>query len=39
MEFSDDQIERYARHIILREIGGAGQQKLLPLRAVIRRGV
>ena len=27
MDFSDDQIERYARHIILKEIGGAGQMK------------
>lgn len=26
---SDDQLERYARHIILREIGGAGQVRLL----------
>ncbi|GGO99341.1 adenylyltransferase/sulfurtransferase [Stakelama pacifica] len=26
---SDSQLERYARHIILREIGGAGQSKLL----------
>ena len=25
----DDQLERYARHIVLREIGGAGQQRLL----------
>lgn len=25
----DSQIERYARHIVLKEIGGAGQQKLL----------
>lgn len=25
----DTQIERYARHIVLKEIGGAGQQKLL----------
>ncbi len=24
-----EQVERYARHIVLREIGGAGQQKLL----------
>jgi molybdopterin/thiamine biosynthesis adenylyltransferase len=26
--FSDEERERYARHIMLREIGGAGQQKL-----------
>ena len=29
MTLSDDQIDRYARHIILKEIGGDGQQKLL----------
>ncbi|MDX1485713.1 MAG: molybdopterin-synthase adenylyltransferase MoeB [Alphaproteobacteria bacterium] len=29
MEFSDAQLERYARHIILPELGGAGQEKLL----------
>jgi adenylyltransferase/sulfurtransferase len=29
MALSDDQLDRYARHVILREIGGAGQQKLL----------
>jgi adenylyltransferase/sulfurtransferase len=29
MELRDDQLDRYARHIVLREIGGAGQQKLL----------
>ncbi len=28
MNFTDDQLERYARHIILKEIGGAGQRKL-----------
>jgi molybdopterin-synthase adenylyltransferase len=28
-EMRDDQLERYARHIILREIGGAGQARLL----------
>ncbi len=26
--FSDDERERYARHILLKEIGGAGQQRL-----------
>lgn len=29
MEFSEDQIRRYARHIVLPEVGGAGQAKLL----------
>ena len=29
MEFSDKQLERYARHIILPELGGKGQEKLL----------
>lgn len=29
MSLSDDQLERYARHIILKEIGGDGQIKLL----------
>lgn len=28
MSFSDEQLERYARHIILKEIGGEGQRKL-----------
>lgn len=28
MSLSDEQLERYARHIVLREIGGAGQMKL-----------
>ena len=28
MSFSDDEVERYARHLVLREIGGAGQQAL-----------
>lgn len=31
----DDQLERYARHIILREIGGAGQQSLLRARVLV----
>lgn len=28
MSFTDEQLERYARHIILKEIGGEGQRKL-----------
>ncbi|MEQ1865732.1 MAG: molybdopterin biosynthesis protein MoeB, partial [Micropepsaceae bacterium] len=28
MTLSDEQLERYARHIILREVGGAGQARL-----------
>lgn len=29
MTLTKDQVERYARHIMLREVGGPGQQKLL----------
>lgn len=28
MSFSEQEVERYARHLVLREIGGPGQQKL-----------
>src|SRR5262245_29230574 len=28
MELTSDEIERYARHIVLREVGGPGQAKL-----------
>lgn len=28
MTFSDDDVERYARHLMLAEVGGAGQQRL-----------
>ncbi|HEY2482235.1 MAG TPA: molybdopterin-synthase adenylyltransferase MoeB [Caulobacteraceae bacterium] len=28
MSFSDQEVERYARHLVLREVGGAGQQAL-----------
>lgn len=35
MALSDDQLERYARHIVLKEIGGPGQQKLLAARVLI----
>ena len=35
MSFSDDEIERYARHLVLREIGGPGQQALKAARVLI----
>ena len=35
MALSDDQLERYARHIVLREVGGAGQAKLLKSRILV----
>ena len=35
MDFSEDQIHRYARHIILDEVGGVGQEKLLSARVLV----
>jgi molybdopterin-synthase adenylyltransferase len=35
MSFSSDEIERYARHIMLREIGGPGQNKLKASRVLV----
>jgi adenylyltransferase/sulfurtransferase len=35
MDFSDEQIERYARHIVLKEVGGAGQQRLLRAKVLV----
>lgn len=35
MSFTDDEVERYARHLVLREIGGPGQQALKKARALI----
>ena len=35
MNFRDDQIERYARHILLDEVGGAGQMRLLKARVLV----
>jgi len=35
MMLRDDQLERYARHIVLKEIGGAGQAKLLGAHVVV----
>ncbi len=35
MSLTDDQLDRYARHIILKEIGGAGQRRLLDATVAI----
>jgi molybdopterin-synthase adenylyltransferase len=35
MEFSDEEVERYARHLVLREVGGPGQQKLKAAQILI----
>ncbi len=35
MELNDQQIERYARHIILKEIGGPGQAKLVNAKVLV----
>ena len=35
MDFSDDQIDRYARHLVLPEIGEEGQEKLLQSKVLV----
>lgn len=35
MEFTEAQLQRYARHIVLPEVGGAGQEKLLAARVLV----
>jgi molybdopterin/thiamine biosynthesis adenylyltransferase len=35
MGFSEDQVQRYSRHIILPNIGGAGQRKLLDSKVLV----
>ncbi|NJD03535.1 MAG: molybdopterin-synthase adenylyltransferase MoeB [Ruminiclostridium sp.] len=35
MSFTDDQLERYSRHIILKEVGVKGQKKLLQSRVLV----
>ncbi|HEY0104651.1 MAG TPA: molybdopterin-synthase adenylyltransferase MoeB [Rhizomicrobium sp.] len=35
MALSDDELERYARHIVLREVGGAGQARLGRARVLV----
>jgi adenylyltransferase/sulfurtransferase len=34
-DFTDEQIERYSRHIILPEVGGVGQRKMLDARVLM----
>lgn len=35
MSLSDEELERYARHLVLREIGGPGQAKLAAARVLV----
>ena len=35
MSFSDKEVERYARHLVLREVGGPGQQALKAARLAV----
>ena len=35
MALSDEELERYARHIVLREVGGAGQTRLRAARVLV----
>lgn len=35
MDFTDEQIHRYSRHIILPEVGGKGQKKLLQAKVLV----
>ncbi|HTP77497.1 MAG TPA: molybdopterin-synthase adenylyltransferase MoeB [Rhizomicrobium sp.] len=35
MSLSDEEVERYARHIVLREVGGVGQAKLRRARVLV----
>lgn len=35
MDFTDEQLERYARHIILKEVGGDGQKALMDAKVLV----
>ena len=35
MDFTEDQIERYSRQIILEQVGGKGQQKLSRAKVLV----
>lgn len=35
MDFTSEQIERYSRHILLKDVGGAGQRRLLESKVLV----
>jgi adenylyltransferase/sulfurtransferase len=35
MDFTDEQLQRYARHIVLPEVGGVGQAKLMAAKVLV----
>ncbi len=35
MDLTDTQLDRYARHIILKEVGGEGQKSLLNAKVLV----
>ncbi|MDQ2801723.1 MAG: molybdopterin-synthase adenylyltransferase MoeB, partial [Pseudomonadota bacterium] len=35
LDFTDDEIQRYSRHILLREVGGTGQSRLKSARVLV----
>ncbi len=35
MTLSDEELDRYARHLVLREVGGVGQAKIRAARVLI----
>ena len=35
MDFTDEQLQRYARHIVLPEVGGIGQEKIINARVLV----
>ncbi len=35
MDFTDEQLQRYARHIVLPEVGGIGQEKIIKARVLV----
>ncbi|UCD10536.1 MAG: ThiF family adenylyltransferase, partial [Nitrospinaceae bacterium] len=35
IDFTDEQIERYSRHIMLPEVGGTGQAKMLEANVLL----